>query len=171
MTILFLYVHVQVSMTLMFIFTTVVPIITFGFAFPRMSQRLSQKKQAVSTKESPAVFQSARRSIQRTLMLLFVSYVVCILPANIIAFLISYRLLPFHMFTSALFHFCISLYFANAIFNPFIFGFHYQHFRRALRSLIHRRVKKATEPKPETEVEVATRNGSDSIRLIRLAAS
>lgn len=51
--------------------------------------------------------------------------------------LLTVRLLSPFYYTSTVFHFIASHYFANIITSPFIFGFQYQPFKRALRRVIN----------------------------------
>lgn len=141
-------------MIALFIFTTIIPIATFSYAFPRMTARLRKtpaiaatagvarnRHETSNSRLKPAnsgVFERARRRMQRTLLLLFVSYALCILPCNVFSMLITLRLLAPHYYTSAVFHALASLYYANIIANPLIFGLQYQHYRRALHCAIHR---------------------------------
>ena len=85
--------------------------------------------------EISAVFRSARINMFKTLTLLFISFLVCIVPANILVSFTALGIVSYYWMNSPLFHFLDCLYFSNCIFNPFIFGFKYKRFQNGIRNL------------------------------------
>lgn len=140
----------QLIITSIIIFNTAIPIASFSYAFPCMTARLRAtsvaKKHGHVTSSSQSattsVFESVRRRMQRTLLLLFLSYI-CILPCNLLAFCIALRLTSLD-YTSTVFLVLAALYYGNVIANPIILGFQYQHFRTAMRYAISRLTKSTT---------------------------
>ena len=95
----------------------------------------------------PAVFRSARINMFKTLILLFMAFVICILPGIFYMNFLALGFIPFQGFNSPLFQFLNCLYFSNCIFNPFIFGFKYKRFQKGVQRIF---TKFASQVHPAT---------------------
>lgn len=74
----------------------------------------------------------------RTLALLFIAFIICISGSNTLIFLAVTGAIDFSWINSPLFQVSTALYFADSIFNPFIFGLKYNRFQHGLRRFLGR---------------------------------
>ena len=112
----------------------IIPMLILAYVSPRIISRLRRKNVVTGADRTPAFFQLARRNIIRSLRLLVVGYVFSILPFNVFAFSISFRLLSVEL-SSQIFHCFTCMYFANTIYTPIMFGLKYRRFQEGFRQL------------------------------------
>lgn len=113
--------------------------------------------------QQPAVFQSARANMMRTWIFLFVAYAICMLPMKVLSFCLVIDVINLNAWlNSSYYPFVASLYFANTIVNPFIFGVKYRKFQDGVRKVFGKYVATFRQALPTTATtnsnSVATTN-------------